>query len=132
MKNFETAARRGVPAVSNPVDIPFQIDGTDFTAHPPTSGQLALFILAQGQGGYSVIGAMFTFLESILDEDGVVAIREKLTDGVELSLITDIISYLIEEWSARPTKPSSASSGSRKVTGNTSTAKRVSRARVPS
>lgn len=106
----------------NDVDITFQIDGDELIAHPPTSGQLALFLTGTG-GGVGAVQSMFDFLDAVLDEEGVDIVREKLQEGVELALITDIINYLIEEWTARPTKSSTASTASRKSTGSRSTAK---------
>lgn len=131
-KNFDTAARRGDTGVNNPVDIEFSIDGTDVVAHPPTTGQLALFIASTGGGGMTSVQAMFDFLGAILDDEGFDLIEEKLNDGVELALITDVITYLIEEWSARPTQQSSESTASRRSTGKRSTAKRPAAAKTPS
>ena len=71
-------------------------------------------------------------MAAVLDEDDYDIIEDKLNEGVDLGLLTDIVSYLIEEWSARPTKPSSASSGSRKSTGKRSTAKRPAKAKTRS
>lgn len=126
MKNFDTAARRGQAAMPNAVDITFQIDGVDYTAHPPTTGQIALFMGAQSEGGYTLVNAMFRFMDAVLDDEGVKALRAALQEGVELTLVSDIISYLIEEWSARPTTRSSGSSPTRKRTGAASTVRRAS------
>jgi hypothetical protein len=123
VKNFDTAARRGESAVANPVDITFQIDGEDLVASPPTTGQLALFLSTTSGGGMAAVRSMFDFLEAILDDDGFATVQEKLNDGVDLALITEIISYLIGEWSDRPTVPASASTASPRSTGRKSTAR---------
>lgn len=131
IKNFDTAARRGAVAVNNPVDITFQIDGEELTAHPPTTGQIALFMTRSAQGGMGTITALFDLLSAVLDDDDIDLVESKLAEGVDIGLLTDIVSYLIEEWSARPTQPSSASSASRRTTGKRSTAKRPATASTP-
>ena len=129
MKNFETAARRGDASVANPIDIEFQLDGKTLTATPPTTGQLALFIGANGKGGLKSVNALFNFLSAILNDDDYAVIEEALQEGVEITVLTDIIGYLVGEWSDRPTSRSSASSASRKTTGKTSTVKRATAAK---
>ena len=130
MKNFDTAARRGKTAVNNPIDIEFQIDGESLTAHPPSSGQLALFMSGSSDGGMKTVRSMFDFMAAILDEADYAVLEGKLHDGIDLDVVTDIIRYVVEEWSARPTKPSSGSTKSRTATGSTSTVKRPSRVRA--
>lgn len=125
IKNFDTSARRGDAAVTNAVDVTFQLDGKEMTARAPTTGQMALYI-ADNRGGYESVQATFQFLADVLGEEDYKLLREALHDGVELALVMDIVNYLIEVWSARPTKSPSASSKSPKSTGRKSTAKRAS------
>ena len=122
MKNFDTAARRGASAVDNAVEVAFQIDGEELIAYPPTSGQMVLLLTAV-DGGIGSIQAMFDFLGAVLDDDGVELIKDKLQEGMDLAIVTEIVQYLIEEWSGRPTESSSDSPASRKSTGQRSTAK---------
>lgn len=126
MKSFETSSRRGQGAVVNPIDIDFEIDGVQITAHPPTTGQLGLFVQGNKAGGMKTVESLFKFIRAILDDDGYKVVEDKLQEGVEISLLTDIVEYLVGEWSGRPTTRSSASSASRKTTGKPSTAKRRS------
>jgi hypothetical protein len=130
MKQFRTAARRGQAAVPNAVDIQFEfeVDEDDFrvlTAHPPTSGQVALFLSARLEGGVRTVQALFDLLAATLDQRDYDLIEAQLHDGLDIQVIAEIVEYLIEEWGARPTKPRSASSSSRKTTGARSTAKRL-------
>lgn len=127
-KQFGTAARRGQAAVPNAIDIAFDFEvGTDewktLTAHPPTSGQVALFLSQQGQGGVSTVTALFDFLAAVLDQADYDVIEAQLREGLDVGVITEIIEYLIEEWGARPTQRPSASSRSRNGTGRRSTVK---------
>lgn len=126
MKSFETSSRRGKAAVVNPIDIEFELDGAKLTAHPPTTGQLGLFIGGNAEGGMKTIQSLFRFLRAVLDDASYKLVEDKLQEGVEISVLTDIIEYLVAEWSGRPTTRSSASSPSRKTTGTSSTAKRRS------
>lgn len=127
-KQFSTAARRGQAAVPNAVEIPFDFEtGVDqwktLTAHPPTSGQVALFLSQQGHGGVQTVTALFDFLAAVLNQTDYDVIEAQLREGLDVSVITEIIEYLISEWGARPTTPRSASSRSRNGTGRRSTVK---------
>lgn len=131
MKQFLTAAKRGAAAVNNPVDITFEYEVNsgefiEMTAHPPTVGQLALFLTEQGDGtGFGAVRSMFQFVATILSEDDYAIIERQLHEGLDLQVITDIVTYLTQEWAARPTQPSSGSSSSRKSTGRRSTVKQL-------
>jgi hypothetical protein len=123
MKSFNTSARQGAAGVSNDQPVEFELDGQVMTAYPPTSGQLALFLTANNEGGVSSLVAMFDLLAQVIDDDAVELLKDRLGEGMEISVITDIIAFLVEEWSAHPTEPSSGASASRKSTGKESTAK---------
>lgn len=132
MRHFDTAARAAKPAVSNPIAIEFEMDDDILTAYPPTAGQLALFLTGNKQGGVGAIQAMFEFLDTCLSDEDAKVIRDRLVEGMEVEVVVELIAWLIEEWSARPTKSSSASSSSRKTTGQGSTAKARSGAKKAS
>jgi hypothetical protein len=127
-KQFKTAARRGQAAVPNAVDLPFEFEVTDgqfvpMTAHPPTSGQIALFLSQQAEGGVKSVQALFEFLDAVLDRPDYDLIEEQLHEGLDVGVTVELIEYLIEEWGARPTPPRSGSSRSPKSTGRRSTVK---------
>jgi len=130
MKQFSTAARRGVSAVNNPVDIEFQFEATEgnyvtMTAHPPTTGQMALFFAHQLDAGTGSIRAMFDLLSDVLEPADYRIIERQLRTGVDVAVIIEIVRYLVEEWSARPTMSPPDSSTSPRRTGRSSTAKRL-------
>lgn len=130
MKQFRTAARRGVAAVPNAVDIDFEFEIEEdhfvaMTAHPPTSGQVALFLARQAEGGIQTVHALFDLLAAVLDQEQYDVIEAQLHEGLDVAVLVELVEYLIEEWGARPTKPRSASSSSRKSTGPRSTGKRL-------
>lgn len=125
MRQFGTAARRGVAAVNNPVDIVFQWERSenvwvDMTAHPPTTGQIALFLGHQGTGAAGV-RAMFELLASVLSDTDYLIIENQLRDGLDVQVIVELVQYLTEEWSGRPTSPLSVSPTSPSSTGSPST-----------
>ena len=128
MKQFHTAARRGVGAVNNPVDITFEWEVregefVEMTAHAPTTGQLALFFAHQTDAGTGGIRALFDFLASVLDARDYKIIEGQLYDGLDVAVVIEAVQYLTEQWSARPTKKPAASSGRQRSGGGRSTAK---------
>lgn len=132
MKEFSTAATRGKAGVTNPVKIEFMLDDKTLVAHPPTTGQIALLLQGGRDGGVSSITAMFEFFSDILDDADWAIIHEKLRDGMDVDLLAAVSTYLIGEWSGRPTVPSSVSSRTRNGTGRQSTAKRPAAERTTS
>jgi hypothetical protein len=130
MKQFKTASRRGEGAVNNPVDLTFEFEVregefVELTAKPPTTGQLALFFAHQYDGGTSSVRALFDFVASVLSDADYKVIENQLQDGLDIAVVIEIVQYLTEEWSTRPTKPARASSASRRSTGPRSTGKQL-------
>lgn len=126
MKQFQTAARRGQTAVANPVDVSFEWEATEGTyvemvAHPPTTGQMALFLSHQLDTGTGGVRAMFDLLSTVLEPGQYRIIENQLRDGLDVDVVIEVVRYLIAEWSARPTQPPSGSSPSRRSTGVRST-----------
>ncbi len=121
MKSY--TSERGKPAVQNPVDIDFEYDGVELTAHPPSSGQWALFSDRSQQGGAQSVRAILDLFRYCLDSDDYAVIEESLEEGADVALLSEIARDLMEEWSKRPTKRSTGSSGSGGTTVKRSTAK---------
>src|SRR5262245_36108227 len=125
MRQFGTAARRGAAATNNPNDVIFQwekADGTwvEMTAKAPTSGQIALFLNHQTRGSAGV-RAMFELLTAVLPDTDYDVIEDQLREGLDVAVIVELVQYLTEEWSARPTSKPSDSSPSPTTTGLPST-----------
>ena len=125
MRQFGTATRRGVAAVNNPVDVTFQWERAenvwvDMVAHPPTTGQIALFLSRQGTGAAGV-RAMFELLSTVLDDADYAIIENQLREGLDVQVIVEVVQFLTEEWSGRPTLQPSGSSPSPTNTGSPST-----------
>lgn len=128
MRQFTTAARRGAAAVRNPVDVTFEFEVregefVEMTAHAPTTGQLALFMAHQLDAGSGAVRAMFNLLSAVLDPRDYRIVEQQLHEGLDVVVVTEVVQYLIEEWSARPTLPPSDSATSPPTTGSRSTGK---------
>jgi hypothetical protein len=123
MREFTTAATRGKAGVPNPIDIEFKLDDDVLTAHAPTSGQVVLFVQHGRGGGISSVTSLFEFFSDILNDADWKLVEDKLRDGMDVDLLSEISTYLIGEWSGRPTKRSSDSSPTRNGTGRKSTVK---------
>jgi hypothetical protein len=132
LREFTTAARRAAPtAFDGAQPITFKIDGDEFTAYPPTPGQMAMLVSAQAEGRdvTTSMAAIIDFIDGLLDEDGREMYRRRLLDRddpFDFDTVNEIMEGLMEEWSARPTKSPSDYASSRKSGGSRSTAKRRS------
>lgn len=137
LKSFSTANRTAPePAFDSP-PLTFQVDGEDWTANPPTGGQMALVMAAQSEYATPVeqVRGLIDFLDSVLDDTAKARYRERLMDSKDPFDIADvegIIEWLMEEWSAIPPTQPADYLPSRSSTGRASTAKRPSRARATS
>lgn len=134
VKQFKSAAVASQAAVDNPVDVEFEIDGVLLTASPPTTGQLAMFMATQIDGDPSAtVKAVMGLFEVILSEDDYAWVVERLQSGeMPMEILLEVVEFLGEEWSSRPTSSASVSSPSRTSTGKPSTAKPRSKARTRS
>jgi hypothetical protein len=137
MLEFVTAARQHPEsAIADAEPITFTVDGEEFTAHPPTPGQLALIMAAQTSRSMTErIAAIIDFMDCLLDESGQERFRDRLMDRddpFDVEQVQEVISGLMEEWTARPTQRSSDSSSSQASTGRSSTVKRRSGATTSS
>lgn len=112
---------------SEDVEFDFEVSEGEFvtmTAHPPTSGQFAMMLRQQAENSMAQrLRGMFDFLAAVLDQRNYDIIEQQLHDGLDVEVVTELIEYLIEEWTARPTKARSGSQSSPRSTGRRSTAK---------
>lgn len=128
MKQFKSAAAES-KAVRNAVPIEFAFDHLEMVANPPTTGQLVLLMTTDTEGSPGVLlRSVMEFFQGILDEDDYNALRDHIKSGGDINVLAEIMEWLVEQWSTRPTKPSSASSRSRTSTGRASTRKQPAKA----
>lgn len=96
-------------------------------AHPPTAEQLAI-ALAQGGNEFATMAdemsAALDMFRSVLTKEDFTTLVKRLrdpNDEVDLSMLAEIIEWLVEQWQDFPTQPQSASATSPKSSGPRST-----------
>lgn len=134
MRQFTTAGKHhSNEAFEGAEPITFKVDDDTFTAYPPTPTQFAYFMAAQAEHKTDSdhIAGVIDFFDGMLDEEDRRLFRRRLLDRddtMEFEIVQEITQSLVEEWSARPTSPSSESSTSQQNGGRKSTARRRSTA----
>lgn len=106
--------------------IEFKVDGQILRAYPPTASQIAVAVAGTGKRVpfERKIQTVVDFFVRILDDEDAAYVTERLLDRSDpfgLEQIEQIMKGLMEEWSARPTQPSSDSSATPPTTGSSST-----------
>ena len=130
MREFTKAVRRE-SAITNPVTVEFAINGEVLTAEPPTSGQIAYFMAMQSTGDPGKIAQALLELLFVCLGDDYEFFEDGLKAGeIDMEMCGEVLEFLTEEWSARPTSPASGSSPSRGSTGKRSTATKRSAAKT--
>lgn len=126
MKSFTTAVREQEIIDAREEDaIEFEIDGVMLKAYRPTPSQVAYAMTASSKNSsfQEQIAGTINFFTAVLDEESRVYIVNRLLDGTdpfEIENVQEVISYLMEEWSGRPTKSPSGSTRSRSTGGQKS------------
>lgn len=129
MKEFTTALRE----VTEPADEPmeFSVDGQALVCYQPSDGQLAMLMASVGRhiSKTQQVAGIINFFVEVMDEPSHIYLTERLldrTDPFGLEEVTEIMSWMIEEWTGRPTQSLSVSTPSRTNGGRKST-RRTSR-----
>lgn len=100
------------PAAEKAVEtIPFELDGEEFEAYGEVPGAVLLdFISAtDGESTGKSAGSILAYLKSSLDEENFKRFDKIIRDPqrpIKIELLADIVSYLIEERTSRPTEAS--------------------------
>jgi len=126
MKEFTTAAES--VEITGDEMIEFKIDGESCHAFQPSNGQLAVLLasIASTQQWTHQVAGVINFFDAVLDDESSAYITRRLlerTDQFGLDEVQDIIQWLVEEWSSRPTQPPSGSTPSPPKGGRKSTAR---------
>lgn len=129
MKQFVTAASRGEVRDEEEVSTTFVHDGTEVTFFKPSSGQFMLMSsIGVGNRDAKSMGTFIALFMEIMDEatqsyfEGRLLDRRDPFDIDSEGGIFEIWEYLVEEWSARPTKEPSDYQPPQRATGKRSTA----------
>jgi len=126
IKAFTTAAREA--DISPEEMMEFTIDGQACRAFQPSNGQLAILLasVSSTQSWTHQVAGVINFFDAVLDDESSAYITRRLlerTDQFGLDEVQDIIQWLVEEWSSRPTQPPSGSTPSPPKGGRKSTAR---------
>lgn len=138
MKQFVTATREYREGAEARMTITFQHDDREVTAKKFKDGQLSL--LMASQGGYSeetdrIAGMIDFFISLFPDKEDGRYFAHRLNDGddgFDLEDLEDITYWLIEQFTERPTKPSSASISPQPPSGDVLTESSASEASTSS
>lgn len=122
MKEFLTAATQ---ADDDDVPLLFKLDGRECKAYTPTDGQIAVTLAALGHqtNDMQKIAAVINFFVAVLDKDTHEWMEARLMDRDDplgVTEVQDVIMWLVEEWSGRPTPSPSASTRSQPSGGRKS------------
>lgn len=128
LKEFVTAAQStdGNEVLGTPLRI--KVDGRKVGFLPATQGQIAILLAGTSDSADTgdMVASSINFFFALLENRSDVSYFKKRlldrADPFEADQISEIVAYLVEEWSARPTKaPSdymqSQSSGGQRSTG---------------
>jgi hypothetical protein len=119
------AAERAEEDVQPPVTV--DILGREIVLEYPGSGQVVFMTaaLAGNDGDITQVGEVVQFIYHLVSDEDQQYIKSKLLDrysGFDGEAVIELIEYVTEEWSSRPTRSASSSSPSRRATGASSTA----------
>lgn len=125
LKQFGNAAKASTAEPQEP-PLTAQVLDRKVTFHSPGTGQLAYLASYMAGDDEEIVmyGGMLNFLFSLLqDEDDKAYVKRALRDmSLSMEDVEEILVWIVEEWSDRPTKPASDSSSGRRSSGKSSTA----------
>jgi hypothetical protein len=112
MKEFTTALSEVTEDQEAPMV--FKIDGHELRAYKPTEGQLAMLMAQLGRhtSETTKIAGVIDFFTSVMDEASHQYVVQRLLsrdDPMELKQVEEVMEWMVEEWSGRPTKSLSVS-----------------------
>ena len=122
IKQFGDAARKSKDRGIEDDTLDVMILDRQVTLHSPGSGSLAYLAMSIAGAGNDLVqmGQVINFIMSIFGDDDARYVRGLLLDrdsGFDAEDIMELAIWIVEEWSDRPTKPSTGSSPSRRTTG---------------
>lgn len=87
----------------------FELYGETFTAHPQIQGAVILEFISAGDDAAGPAGQILSFFGSALEEESLARFTALIHDPekiVDMELLTEILGWLIEEYTSRPTTAS--------------------------
>lgn len=129
MRQFSTAGKQTSDETFEGAEpLSFILDDFEYVALPPTPAQFAVFMSTQAESREVAdrVAGVIDFFDGLLAEEARRTFRKRLldrNDPFSFDTVQEIMEWLVEEWAARPTLPSSDLPPSRQSTGRRSTAK---------
>ena len=126
MHEFTTAVKEAEEREVEDGDVvEFKVDGYPCKAYRPTPSQFAFVVTATSRHTplMQQIAGVINFIDSVMDEDGSSHLQARLLDRKDdfgIDEVRDILEWLIEQWSGRPTESSSGSTRSPRAGGQKS------------
>lgn len=112
IKEFTTALR----AVTEDEDeaMVFSIDGHELHAYKPTDGQLAMLMSSIGRHTniQTRVAGCIDFFVAVMDDGSANYVVERLlsrSDPLGIDQVQEVMEWMVEEWTGRPTQPLSVS-----------------------
>jgi len=102
------------------------LDGRELRYYQPTDGQFAIYMASTGRHASQTdrIAATVNFFIELFDKNDQVHLSDRLLDRDDpfgVPMMEEIMGEMVQEWTGRPTVPSSGSTPSRKSGGRKST-----------
>lgn len=139
MKAFSTAAKAASHEKELPISVPvtFEYDDRQVTAKAPTGPQLAVFLAAFSDTAVAQVSVTdsINFFHGRFGREDASYFKKRLLDPddpFEFEEVVEILTFLLEEWSGRPTGSPSDSAPLRTATGSSSTDTPQDRVLIPS
>lgn len=112
IKEFTTALK----AVTEDDELPmvFSIDGHELAAYKPTDGQLAILMSSIGRHTniQTQVAGIIDFFVAVMDEQSATYVSDRLlsrADPLGIEQVQEVMEWMVEEWTGRPTPPLSVS-----------------------
>jgi hypothetical protein len=123
MKEFTSAIEESEQGLEAPLE--FKIDGRVVRAYRPTDGQFAMVMATLGRhtSMSTKVAGIIDFFVGIMDEQSHQYVVDRLMsrdNQLGFDKVQEIIEWMVEEWSARPTPSPSGSTRSPKSGGQKS------------
>jgi hypothetical protein len=126
MREFVTAVKQAHEDDDAEDGMEFTVDGVTCKCYRPQDGQLAILMAATGRHSseQEQVAGFINFFCATLDDESSSYIVSRLLDRKDpygLDEVQEVMEWMIEEWTGRPTKPSSGSTRSQRTGGRKST-----------
>lgn len=128
MKEFMSAVEDSLNEGDEGQYIEFKVDGRTLRSYTPHEGQLTFMLAAMGRGQTTdaKFASIINLMMSTLRGDDADYLQDRLLERdpakrLSVKTIESIFEYLVAEWFARPTQPSSDSAPSPQSDGPNST-----------